>query len=58
MAASDALKVADAYRTSRPLPDIPGVVLRPLRAPDDYPRMNEIANATRAATGARPTASR
>lgn len=28
-----------------------GYTLRPLCAPDDYPRMNEIANATRAATG-------
>jgi ribosomal protein S18 acetylase RimI-like enzyme len=40
-----------AFRTARPLPDIPGLLLRHLRAPDDYPPMNAIANATRFATG-------
>ena len=51
MRGSDAPLVADAFRTPRPLPDIPGLVLRHVRAPDDYRRMNEIANATRAAVG-------
>ena len=51
MAGSDAPPVADAFRTARPLPDIPGLVLRHLRPPDDYGPMNEIANATRAASG-------
>jgi mycothiol synthase len=51
MAGSDAPVMADAFRTIRPLPDIPGLVFRHLRAPDDYPGMNMIANATRAATG-------
>jgi ribosomal protein S18 acetylase RimI-like enzyme len=51
MAGSDAPPVADAFRTSQPLPDIPGLVFRHVRRPDDYPQMNVIANATRAATG-------
>jgi mycothiol synthase len=51
MAGSDVPRVADAFRTIRPLPDIPGLVFRHLRAPDDYPGMNMIANAARAATG-------
>jgi hypothetical protein len=51
MAGRDASLVADAFQTTRPLPDIPGLVFRHLRPPDDYPQMNAIANATRAATG-------
>ena len=51
MTRNDATEVSDAFRTSQPLPDVPGLVLRHLRRPDDYPRMNEIANATRATTG-------
>ena len=51
MAGSDAAAVADAFRTERPLPDIPGLVFRHLRAPDDYAPMNVIANATRVSTG-------
>jgi ribosomal protein S18 acetylase RimI-like enzyme len=51
MAASDAPQVADAFRTVRPLPPIPGLRLRHLRAPDDYPAMNAIANGARAAMG-------
>jgi hypothetical protein len=51
MAGRDAPPAADAFRTRRPLPDIRGLVLRHLRAPDDYGPMNAIANATRAATG-------
>jgi len=51
MAGSDATPVADAFRTKRPLPDIPGLVFRHLRAPDDYAPMNVIANATRVSTG-------
>ena len=51
MASSDAPDAADAFRTTRPLPDIPGLVFRHLRAPDDYAGMNVIANATRRATG-------
>jgi len=51
MAGRDAPQVADAFPAARTLPDFPGLVLRHLRAPDDYVRMNEIANATRAAVG-------
>ena len=50
MTGTDAPEVTDAFPT-RGLPDIPGLVLRHLRAPDDYARMNEIANAARAALG-------
>ncbi len=51
MASNDATRVSDAFRTARPLSDVSGLVLRHLRRPDDYPAMNAIANATRAATG-------
>lgn len=51
MARSDAPLVTDAFRTAQPLAEIPGLVLRHVRRPDDYPGMNAIANATRAATG-------
>ena len=51
MAGSDAARVADSLRTTTALPDIPGLVLRHLRAPDDFAPMNVIANATRLATG-------
>jgi ribosomal protein S18 acetylase RimI-like enzyme len=51
MGAGDAPPVTDAFRTAVPLPDLPGLAVRHLRAPDDYPRMNEIANAARAAIG-------
>jgi mycothiol synthase len=39
------------FPTASPLPPIPGLVLRHLRAPDDLPAMNAIANAIRAANG-------
>jgi mycothiol synthase len=51
MAPSDAPGVADAFETASGPPAIPGLVLRHLRAPDDYPHMNAIANAVRAAEG-------
>lgn len=51
MAGNDTLQVADAFETARPLTAIPGLVLRHLRAPDDYPHMNAIANAARATEG-------
>jgi len=51
MAGSDAPPAADAFRTTRPLPEMAGLLFRHLRAPNDYPQMNAIANATRAATG-------
>jgi mycothiol synthase len=51
MARSDAPATADAFTTVRSLPEVPGLALRHVRAPGDYPRMNAIANATRAATG-------
>lgn len=51
MAGSDAPRVADVFRTARPLPDIPGLVFRHLRAPGDYAPMNVLANATRESTG-------
>ena len=47
----DARPATDLFQTARILPDIPGLVLRHLRAPDDYPPMNRIANATRLASG-------
>jgi hypothetical protein len=50
MARNEAPGVADAFKTAQPCPDVPGLVLRHLRCPDDYPPMNVIANATRAAT--------
>ncbi len=49
MAGPEAPAVTDAFATSVELPA--GLVLRHLRAPDDYRRMNEIANATRASVG-------
>jgi ribosomal protein S18 acetylase RimI-like enzyme len=39
------------FPTGSPLPPIPGLVLRHLRAPDDLSAMNAIANAIRAANG-------
>jgi ribosomal protein S18 acetylase RimI-like enzyme len=39
------------FPTAGPLPPIPGLVLRHLRAPDDLHDMNAIANAIRAAEG-------
>jgi mycothiol synthase len=39
------------FPTARPLPAIPGFVLRHLRAPDDLHAMNAIANAIREADG-------
>ena len=39
------------FPTAAPLPPIPGLVLRHLRAPDDLHDMNAIANAIRAAEG-------
>jgi ribosomal protein S18 acetylase RimI-like enzyme len=42
---------AEAFATSRPLPAVPGLVIRHLRRPDDYPAMNRIANAVRLAIG-------
>jgi mycothiol synthase len=52
---ADAPSAPSAHRpfpTAAPLPPIPGLVLRHLRAPDDLPAMNAIANAIRDATGA------
>lgn len=40
------------FETGAPLPAVPGLVLRHLRAPDDYRAMNAVANAIRAAEGA------
>ncbi len=37
--------------TARPLPPIPGFILRHLQTPDDYQPMNAIANAVRVAEG-------
>ena len=42
---------ADIFAISRPLAPIPGLVVRHLRRPDDYPAMNRIANAVRLAIG-------
>jgi ribosomal protein S18 acetylase RimI-like enzyme len=42
---------AETFATERPLPDIPGLVVRHIRRPDDYPAMNRIANAGRLAIG-------
>lgn len=39
------------FPTPGPLPAIPGLVLRHLIAPDDFPEMNAIANAIRVAEG-------
>jgi ribosomal protein S18 acetylase RimI-like enzyme len=39
------------FPTAAPLPDVPGLVLRHLRAPDDYRAMNAVANAIRSAEG-------
>lgn len=39
------------FPTAAPLPAIPGLVLRHLRAPDDYQAMNALANAIRTAEG-------
>jgi len=41
----------NAFPTARPLPPVPGFVLRHLRMPDDAPQMNAIANAVRLAQG-------
>jgi ribosomal protein S18 acetylase RimI-like enzyme len=51
MTARSAGSAADAFATSRPLPSIPGFVVRHLRRPADYPAMNRIANAARRAIG-------
>jgi mycothiol synthase len=37
------------FDTAAPLPPVPGLLLRHLRPPDDYPPMNAIANAVRQA---------
>jgi mycothiol synthase len=49
MATIDAESATRPFRTVGPLP--PGLVLRHLRPPDDYPAMNAIANAIRRAEG-------
>jgi len=41
----------DVFLTGTPLPDIPGLVLRHLRPPDDYAAMNVLANEVRIAQG-------
>jgi mycothiol synthase len=41
----------DRFETAVGLPMIPGLVFRHLRVPDDYPAMNAVANANRAADG-------
>jgi mycothiol synthase len=43
----DGASAIDIFPTSRPLPTVPGFVLRHLRMPDDIPPMNDIANAVR-----------
>jgi mycothiol synthase len=40
-----------AFPTTASLPPVPGLVLRHLRAPGDYPAMNALANAIREAEG-------
>jgi ribosomal protein S18 acetylase RimI-like enzyme len=49
--APDGAATADGRRFPTAAPVIPGLVLRHLRAPDDYHDMNTIANAIRAADG-------
>jgi mycothiol synthase len=51
MSAGAARSAAAPFPTRRPLPSIPGLVVRHLRRPDDYPAMNRIANAGRRAIG-------
>jgi mycothiol synthase len=41
----------DRFETAVRLPPIPGLAFRHLRAPSDYPAMNAVANANRAADG-------
>jgi mycothiol synthase len=48
---ADLLATVEPYRPAIPLPPIPGLRFRHLRAPDDYPSMNSVANAARAAEG-------
>ena len=47
----DGTAAIETFPTARPLPPIPGFVLRHLRLPDDYPAMNAIANAVRRSQG-------
>jgi mycothiol synthase len=49
MTAGEAAAAIRPFPTPDPLP--PGLALRHLRAPDDYPHMNAVANAIRAAEG-------
>ena len=41
------MKAIDAYPPASDLPAIPGLRFRHLHAPEDFPAMNEVANATR-----------
>jgi len=50
MAGSDAA-VVDRFPAAPDAPSIPGLVIRHLRRPADYPRLNEIANAMRQRIG-------
>jgi mycothiol synthase len=49
--ASPVESAPDRFEPAVELPDIPGLAFRHLRAPDDYPAMNAVANANRAADG-------
>jgi mycothiol synthase len=51
MTGRDAASTVRPFATSRPIQAIPGLVLRHLIRPDDYPGMNAVANAARAAAG-------
>jgi ribosomal protein S18 acetylase RimI-like enzyme len=46
-----ATAAADTYAHATALPPIDGLLFRHLRAPDDYPAMNAVANRVRAADG-------
>jgi mycothiol synthase len=49
--ASPVESAPDRFEPAVALPEIPGLVFRHLRPPDDYPAMNATANANRAADG-------
>jgi mycothiol synthase len=49
--ASPVESAPDRFEPAVELPDIPGLIFRHLRAPDDYPAMNATANSNRAVDG-------
>lgn len=51
MAQTVVAPVAESDEARSAAASVPGLVIRSLRAPDDYPEMNRIANAARAALG-------